>query len=600
MIVDRQPRPDVFLLPLAVSDPTGLRRLGVDPAVLARRIPDFLHQLVNQGDSGPTAMIEIQTPADEHPVRWAELDEVPEAEEAFELLPDGEYARALVLGKLWASEDVVGIELHVHFAEDLDTPCSTKLAAVVPLSDPASALRRLAERLARVIDLGFPPLPSGLLTRDGRAFFAFLEGLDGVALLSGELSIDPGCDSEALLRPLAQALAFDPGFGLALRAWHAAVASAVDRQLLDPRAQTRLQDECLRLRPRDGEACVAIADHLAARGDTEHAMAWLQHAVQLEPPPPRGLESLGIACANRGDVQAARSLWIAGLEQDGHPDFFAHLARLEFAQGDDAAAWDKVRHGLRRIHERSVRYEEWGDDGRGCGVLLAYLVEHLSERRPPAAVLAAVRGLVGVLRSAEDRIELGLCLSELGGRELALIELDAGLAGELSAEARDRGVRAVLRLKVRGFEAKFAKLVDSVMRIRDPRRVLAELERYRALEPRFWPALFYSGVARRRLGEEELALDLMAEVLRARPGQPDALAEMAAMFDRRGNPKRALECIEDALSARPGDPHLLGRRALYQHRLGRGGQARESLRAAMVRGAGTAELEEIRRQIQST
>lgn len=593
-------RPDVFMLPLAVPDPAAVRRLGFDPGVLSRRLPDFLHQIVNQGDCGPTGMVEIQTPPDELPVRWAELAELPEPEEAFDLLPDGEIARALVLGVLRVGGEGLSIELHVHFADELEAPAATKLGAALPVVDPAGAMRRLAERLARVLDVALPPLPPGLLTRDQRAFLAFLDGLDGVALLSGELAIEPRRDGEALLRPLAQAIVLDPGFGLALRAWHAALATAVERRSIDHGVFVRLQEECLRAQPRDGEACVAIADQLAAQGDAERAMAWLRHAVKLDPPPPRGLESLGIVCANRGEIDAARSLWLAGLEQDGHPDFFAHLARLEFAQGDDDAAWDKIRHGLRRIHERSIRYEEWGDDGRGCGVLLAYLVEHLAERRAPAAVLSAVRDLVGVLRGPEDRIDLGLCLTELSARDLALAELNAGLAGELAADVRDRGVRAVLRLKVRSFEAKFAKAVDAVTRGRNPQRALDELLRLHGLEPRFWPALFYAGVARRRLGAEEEALDLMAAVLQARPGQPDALAEMAAMFDRRGNPKRALECIEDALVTRPGDPHLLGRRALYQHRLGRGGQARESLQAALVRGAGTAELEEIRRQIQST
>ncbi|HLU39217.1 MAG TPA: tetratricopeptide repeat protein, partial [Planctomycetota bacterium] len=431
------------------------------------------------------------------------------------------------------------------------------------------------------------------------AFFAFLSGLDGAALLSGEVDVAGRADPASLLRPLAEAVRLDPGFGIALRVWHVATTSACARGRLSKGDLARLADECLHALPRDGEACVVIAEQLSAEGDDERATAWLRHAVRLDPPPARGLESLGIVLANRGETAAARELWRAGLEQDGHPDFFAHLARLEFACGEDDEAWAKIVVGLRRLRERATRRDEWGDDGRGAGVLLAYLLEHLVDRKPPAAVGEAVRSLADVLPWAEDRIDLGACLAALGAAREARAELTAGLAGELPADVRDRGVRVLLRLKVRNFEARFARAVDAVLRRRNLRKALAELDRIRAIEPRFWLATFYAGVAHRRLGAEETALDLMAEVLRQRPGQPDALTEMAELFDRRGNPKRALECIEDALVQRPADAALLGRRALYQHHLGRSGPARESLRAALTSGRSSPELEEIRRQILS-
>jgi tetratricopeptide (TPR) repeat protein len=589
---------DVFMLPFAVLDPDAVTALRVDPWVLSRRIPDFLHQLVNQGDAVPTGMVEIQTRSGRSGAAWVEMRHLPAPEEAFDMLPPGCRPRALVLGTLAASAGDLALELHVHFAEDLDAPASTTLKAVMPCGDPATALQRLAERLARVLDVTLPPLPSGLLTRNGAAFFAFLAGLDGAALASGQLAIDSGRPQD-LLEPLAEALRLDPSFGLALRTWHAATAAACSAGRLDRHAWGEQADACLGARPRDGEACVFIADRLAALGDQERALRWLEHAVHLSPPPPRGLESLGIAFANRGDIGAARELWLAGLEQDGHPDFFAHLARLSFACGDEADAWDKIVCGLRRMHERVSRLEEWGDDGRGCGVLLAYLLDHFRERRPPQAVERALRDLCDTLRNAEDRVELGICLLELGVRDAARSELRAGLSGELPADMRDRGVRALLRLRVRDFEARFAAAVEAVAQRRDVPRALVELQRLRQLEPGFWLATYWAGLAQRGLGQEEAALDLMAEVLRQRAGQPDALTEMADLFDRRGNPKRALECIDAALDARPGNSVLLGRRALYQHRLGRTGPARESLEAALVGGPPTAELEEIRRQIQA-
>lgn len=592
-------RADVFLLPLAVADDAAFANLGLDAGVLSRRIPDFLHQIINQGDAVPTGMVEIQTPAGSQPVQWVEFRDPLDADEGFELLPEGYCARALVLGTLAVDGDQLAVELRVHFAEDLDTECLTTVTGAVTSHDPAGGLRKLADRLARVLDVPLPPPQSNLLTRNARAFFAFLAGLDGAALLSGDLDVALRDSPESLLRPLAEAVRLDPSFGLALRTWHATVALATRSGRLDREVCARLADLCLGAGPQDGEACVAIAEQLSALGDKERATRWLQHAVDLNPPPARGLESLGIVFANRGEVLAARRLWLAGLEQDGHPDFFAHLARLSFARGEVIDAWQKVVHGLRRIRERSTRFEEWGDDGRGSGVLLSYLLEHCNDNPPPASVRHALCDLCGVLRDGEERIELALCLIALGAAKEGRNELLTGLAGELSPEVRDRGIRALLCLRVRNFEARFAKAVDTVTRRRDPRKALAELERLRALEPGFWLATFYAGVAQRRLGDEEASLDLMAEVLRQRPGQPDALTQMAELFDRRGNPKRALECIEDALATRPSDAALLGRRALYQHRLGRSGPARESLQAALVGGRPTPELEEIRRQILS-
>ena len=356
---DSGARADIFLLPLAVADPNEIRALGLDPGVLSRRVPDFLHQIVNQGDAVPTGMVEIQSPASEQPVAWIELRELPDADAAFDLLPEGYVARAVVLGRISVEGDALAVELRVHFAEDLDSCCSMTVAGSFSPHDPANSLTKLAERLARVLDVALPPLQHNLLTRNGAAFFAFLRGLDGAALLSGDLDVASFDRPEALLRPLADAVRLDPSFGLALRTWHATVALATANGRLDKEAWARLADACLGARPQDGEACVAIAEQLSVLGDQERATRWLQHAVDLSPPPPRGLESLGIVFANRGEIRAARDLWLAGLEQDGHPDFFAHLARLAFACGDPADAWEKVASGLRRIRERSTRLEEW-------------------------------------------------------------------------------------------------------------------------------------------------------------------------------------------------------------------------------------------------
>ena len=49
--------PEVMFLPLAAAAGEGWH--GLDAGVLARRIPDFVHQVLNQGQIGPSAMLEL-------------------------------------------------------------------------------------------------------------------------------------------------------------------------------------------------------------------------------------------------------------------------------------------------------------------------------------------------------------------------------------------------------------------------------------------------------------------------------------------------------------------------------------------------------------
>ncbi|HLU39088.1 MAG TPA: hypothetical protein VK081_06860, partial [Planctomycetota bacterium] len=104
-------RAEVFLLPLAAADPDAVRALGVDPGILCRRIPDFLHQLVNQGEPGPTALVELQAPDDTGEIAWADLREPMDPEEALDLLPEGCSARALVCGTLSAADGELAVDL---------------------------------------------------------------------------------------------------------------------------------------------------------------------------------------------------------------------------------------------------------------------------------------------------------------------------------------------------------------------------------------------------------------------------------------------------------------------------------------------------------
>ena len=76
---DEFAEPEVMFLPLAAvpGDEWGT----LDSGVIARRIPDFVHQVLNQGQVGPTAMLELQTAADSGPVTWVQLDSPPDREQ---------------------------------------------------------------------------------------------------------------------------------------------------------------------------------------------------------------------------------------------------------------------------------------------------------------------------------------------------------------------------------------------------------------------------------------------------------------------------------------------------------------------------------------
>lgn len=587
------PTPDIFFLPLAVPE-TDARSLGdLDPGVLSRRIPDFLQLLINEGGPAPVAMLEIHSPADQGPARWITLEETPDPEQAFELLESDDPVRAVITGRLTQEDGALCVVLHVYRACDLPTHGTTSLGETIDRGDPVPALRRLADRTALLLGLGRRRTDPGLLTRNGKAFFRFLHGLDGAAVLAGDL---PGAlaDPERSLRPFAEALSLDPGFGLALRAAHfgvriALAAGATEEPCL------RVLDHCLRSAPRDGAGCVDVAEHLVSLGDTSRATAWLEHAVTLRPAPARGLQGLGVLRANRGRVDEAQELWRRGAEEDGHPDFFAHLAWLAFQEGRPEEAWTLLRRGLCRLHERLRRAPEWGEDTRAAGVLLPEIVDRLHEHSPPAEVAEALRALCGTLSDPADRVRLGAALEAIGALEAARVEFQQALDGDLEPEAKDRAVRALLRFEVPDFEERFAAAADRAASRRNPLPALEEFEDFLDLQPAFWPALFFAGVAHRRLGNLDVALDIMAEVLALRPGQPDALAVMGQLFAERGNAKRGLECAEEACESRHDDPDLHALRARCLHALGRREEAEAAIAEALLLDPGRRDLRRLRR-----
>ena len=587
--------PEVMFLPLAVTTAEGWN--GLDPATYARRLPDFVHQVLNEGHAGPSAMLELQSTTEDGPVRWVQFDAPPERDDAFDLLPPGLEVRAIVTGEVEPTAGGLRVEFHVYRAEDEeDDDVTAKVGGVVTFDDPVAGLLRLTRHLARLLEIDFQAPPRGLLTHNGEAFRLFLQGLDNAMLLSGELDIAVPADREALRRPFADARALDPTFGLALRGANATAAVALDGARLDQESVRRFLDRCYQIQPADGDACVAIAEQLSGMGDDERAFAWLQHAALLDPPPPRGLESLGLLMARRGDVAEARALWQKGLDVDGHPDFFSHLAQLAFAEDHEAEAWQLLVAGLRRLCERTVRAGEWDDDPREGSVLLECLHAQLGRRAAPPEVVQALEPLRGVM-IGEARVFLGLCLMACGQRREARNELQLGGRVVEALEVRDLAVRALLQIDVADFEVRFARACDRATRARNPRDALAEFQLWLHLQPEFWPALYFSALAKRRLGEADEALDLLAMALEVAPGQPDVLFALAEGFDRRRNPKRALELVDGALQGRPDDPRLHGARARYLRHLGRVDDARKCVASAREAGLDSPELRHLARRL---
>ncbi len=594
---DELEEPEVMFLPLAAAPGEAWR--GLEAGVFARRLPDFVHQVLNQGQAGPTAMLELQTTSDAGPITWVQMDAPPDHDDAFDLIPPELDVRAVVTGEIAPVDGGLRVEFHVYRDEDDDQDefFSEKLSGIVQFDDPVPGLLRLTRHLARVLDIRFHEPPRGLLTKNGAAFRHFLKGLDNAMLLSGDLEIAVPDDREALIRPFADALALDPSFGLALRVANATTAIALDGRSLDQEAVRRFLDRCYTAQPFDGEACVAVAEQLSGMGDDQRALAWLEYATHLDPPPPRGLESLGILMVRRGDVGAARGLWERGLDVDGHPDFFSHLAQLCFAEQRDAEAWELELRGLRRLRERTLRASEWDDEDRGAGVLLECLQAVLTTRKAPAEVGEALRQLRSLLQ-VEDRVFLGLCLAACGARREARHELIAGLRGpSLELEVRDRAVRALLQLDVTDFEAKFAKAADLAQRGRHPRPCLADFQQWVQLQPEFWPAMFFSAVAKRRLGETDEALDLFAATLEVSPGQPDVMFEMAELFEARQNSKRALELLDEAIAERDHEVRFHVAKVRCLRGLGRTAEAKAGLQLAFKNGLDSPELRKLGRAL---
>jgi len=569
--------PDIYFLPLALPEPKQFA--GLDVGVLCRRIPDFLHQLINHGEPGLIGLLEIQPPLLEDPL---------DAADAFAMVPAGEEPHGVVTGALNTGHEGFELEMRVHCHPDPDR--SMTLLVDVDVRNPMPALTRLASRLAGILEIPYHQPPAALLTHSTQAFYKFLQGLEGSAVLSGDLQVKPAADPETLMRPHAEALALDPSFGLALRVAYVSLVAALENNQIDHAASCRVLDGCLRALPTDGEACVQVAEHLHRLGEEERAVAWLEQAAGLPVPPAQALEALGILLSGRGRQDRARELWRQGAELDGHPDFCAHLARSAFDDGDVHEAWSQVERGLRRISERLAHPREWPEwqDGVGSGRNVAMLFRLVAEQLATYPATAGVAALLGDLRGQlalpEERVELGLCLLKLGLAVDGRTEVQAALAMGLGLPARDRAVRVMLTMDVLDFERRFAAAANAVRYGKNPGRGMRAMREFLIRQPEFWLGRYYLGVGLKRRHRQNEALDALAEVLQMRPGQAETLMEMAELFAARGNPKRALECVDEALLTRGREAHLHVRRAEYLEQLDRPAAAASAMARAVELG----------------
>jgi Flp pilus assembly protein TadD len=339
-------------------------------------------------------------------------------------------------------------------------------------------------------------------------------------------------------------------------------------------------DRLLTTAPKDGIAAVSVGEQLAAMGEDRRAEAWLRLACLLGEPPARALEGLGIMLANRGELIEARNLWLKGVMSDGHPDFFAHLARLAFCDGDEVEGWDKALRGLRRISERCLRPSEWNEESARAGILLQYLAEHLADLEAPEDVHVALLDLTGLLQDPEDRVDLGLCFKEIDRLPEAERELSVGLPHVQDRDRRDAGARALLALTMPGFEKRFAGAVDLATAAASPEAALAEFAAFSEAVPSFWPAWFFKGVALRRLGRLAEARTCLERALAMRGDQPETLNELSVVCDELGDTARALELVGEAQRLRPDEAVYHVNRAIFLGRVGRTGDALAELERA--------------------
>jgi tetratricopeptide (TPR) repeat protein len=577
---------NIFFFPFA--EPKEMTLGDTASSILARRIPDFLCICLNSGEEDRVGMLEIRAANEEgEPTGdWARFREEPTWEEALYLLPDPQHSIAISGSIRGLTSEALSLSLSVHFG----TPPgkSEDIRWKVDLGDPSASFLALAKKLGGILNIRVPNhLEESQRTNDPEAFWHFLKGLDGAA------SLDPNflspVDAVESLQPFIQALKIDPSFGLSLNRLFGAIHEAWDSHILHDKEALELFDQALEARPEDSESITGIGEFLAAHNENQRAEAWLQVAVDVgDPPPAASLESLGILLANRGETVRARNLWRSAVHLDGHPDFFAHLARLAFLEKNYDEAWDKVLRGLRRIYERSLHPSEWGQEAHRGGVLLRYLGEHLEEilskkdpkNHPPEDVKEILLDFTKQIQEPEDRLDLGICLCLLGEEEEAKRALRASIPHVEDPDRRDLGCQFLGQLLFPNFEKEIKRTL-SVNQLGEEAQAAQNFLLATTKElPQLWPAIAQLGKLACLRKDWEHALSYYKRATFLRRDRKELYAQLSLCHFRCGEMEEALTAIREALDLEPEDPGIQADYALLLHRMGFEEEASDAIEIA--------------------
>lgn len=594
--------PGIFFFPL--SEPTPVDVSGLEQGVLARRIPDFLCICLNDRGRDNASLLEIRA-ADENGELtgdWASLPDLSPPGEAMSFLPD-DGVQAAVVGTLKRMQPLypetveagaphenreVGplaegndLEIDLTLIREREGLPAKSFPWLLRLDDPGASCVQLARKIAQEFSLPLSPLTwQRLGTKNASAFLNFLRGLDGAACLDPYL---PTSDEPTrLLSPFLDALELDPDFGLALRRLYVAIQDGVSSHVMPLESGLELLDKAYATFPSDKEAAAAIGEYLTVIDEQDRAGDWLRLAIDQPEPPANALETLGIVLANRGETVQARNLWLTGVRVDGHPDFFAHLARLAFTENDYDEAWDKVLRGLRRISERSLHPGEWDDEEHRGGVMLRYLSEHLEEHSlsPPDDVRELLLDLCAQIREPSDRLDLGLCLAHLGEDEPATTALRASIPHVEDPDRRDVAAQHLAYLLIQGFEEKLEQAANVEQPGAAADTALAFLSHVLDEVPQFWPACYFSGRIHEVRGEFAQALDAYRKAVAQRRDQPVLYSRIALCAQKLGQFDEARAALGEALELEPTDAGLRADLALLLHGAGRREEAMKELEAA--------------------
>ncbi len=571
----------LFFFPLADKSQAGA--IDIEGAILSRRIPDFLCLCLNEAsDADKIGLLEIRSADEEgYPTgEWAEFDEMPEIEDAMALLPQ-EGLEAVILGSI---EDARrGLLIKLQVVQEGAVRQITEIRHRLDPTRVVDSLLALCKKLARHLGLPFHPKNWDKLgTPNDRAMAHFLLGLEGAS------SLDPQIiglrEPRTLLEPFVQALEQDPEFGWALRKLHWAIVEGLGEFTVTTDEALALYDGALETWPADAELMAQIGEFLASIDEDEQAEEWLRQSVERDNPPIGALEFLGILLANRGEMLQARNLWLAGVKLDGHPDFFAHLARLAFSESQWDEAWDKVIRGLRRLSERRLHPGEWDEDeGRG-GVLLRYLAEHLADLEekvtPPEDIGGILLDLCELTWEPEDRMNLGICLTLTGHETEALQALHAALPHVEDLDRRDIGAEMLCELVFEEFDQEFAQSVDTLEEGGDLETVADYLSKVCDSVPQFWPAWFFLGKTHEVRESWEAALNAYERAAFLRRDQSEIFSRVALCAHQCAMSEKAIASLDKAIEIEPHDAGLHADKALLLHIEGHKTEALEALDTA--------------------